>query len=286
MGDGIGWVRPGEAIRRLSPLLGGDDAAKALLAGRLRDRTLAAGCSYVTEAYDIGQVPFVFVDPIPPSVSEDPDIEVKALDPNFPRVTESKMGSGFVFWESGRPPRFMRIASVRNLSSDWSRDLSRWNWADGIFVFTRRPVVSSSDATKKLSPKLRYPTRTVMYGVRFAEADIRKLVADFAPKSVATAGTRKRKRRQARKVDWTEINMQLAAFAYVRGLDEGLGAQFERPGWQTALRDWIAARLDTMEIDCDATVIDDEIARIIEAINLERSGKYVEQDGAMRRKPR
>lgn len=79
---------------------------------------------------------------------------------------------------------------------------------------------------------------------------------------------------------------QHSAFAYVQGLDEGLGTQFEKPGWHSALRDWIAGRLDTLQVDCDVTVIDDEIARIVEAIRLEGCGMYTEQDEPLRRKPR
>lgn len=282
----VEWMRPSEAVTRLSPLLGSDDAAKTLLAGRIRDRTLTAGCSYVTEAFDIGKVPLVFVDPIPEVTSDDPSIEVVPLDPNFPTVTESKMGTSFVFWESPRPPQFMHIASVDNLSSDWAADVRRWNWADGIFAFRRRPLVISSDAPGKLSPKLRFPTRTVMYGVKFAAADIRKLVVDFGLQTGSSVGTRKRARRAPRKVDWTEINLQLAAFTHIRGLEAGLGVEFEKPGWATALRDWIAGRLDTMGIDCDPTVIDDEVRRITEAIIYERSGTFAEQDEALTRKPR
>lgn len=266
------WMRPAESVVLLSPALGDDDAARRLLAGRLKDGTVSASCKYLTMAADVGRVPHVYVDEAPVHACDDPDTEIVPLDSGFPTVSEDDVGTRYVYWESG-PPRLMTVDSIANLSSNWAQDVEGWDWKHGTFVF-RQPPIFKGKAPDDLPLRFRFGTRTVMYGVRFSQADVLQIVEVFGRQNklvLSSASSPVRKRRLSRVADWTEINLQLAALAYVGNLDEQLGVRFQDPGWDKATREWIATRLNAMDVYCDPTTIQSEVDRIAEAIRRERS---------------
>ena len=135
----------------------------------------------MTEAFDVGPIPSVFTDSVlPPEPT--PYVEVAAFDRSFPVVSETDMGSRFVFWESSRElKRGILGGAVPSYSHDWDRDCGRWNWSTGTFVFSKPPAVKGASANE-LAPRLRISTRMVVYGVEFDRAAVEKIAQSFGGK--------------------------------------------------------------------------------------------------------
>ena len=180
------WLKPRDAVVLLSPLVGSDKAAKELLAERIKDGLLTTSARYMTEGVALGAIPRVFTDDyMSPEAS--PNLEVAALYRGFPELSETEMGSRFVYRESSRDlKRFIMLGGVCSFSHDWEKDLGRWDWSAGTLIFTQPPVVKGAGANK-VPARFRFRRRMVVYGVEFEKAGVEEIVRSFGASSVRSA---------------------------------------------------------------------------------------------------
>jgi hypothetical protein len=153
----IEWIEPLEAVQMLAPKVGGDAAAKAAIAERLKDGIVECCTVWLALGPDIGAIS-----------SQRPKFPMRSEGVNSPPWISpiAKPGTptmlGPAFWQ---------------FSDDWGYDHKRWNWAAGLFVVgeTSRGPVVQLDGIPIRQLKSEGRTRMVASGVRFSKADIEKI---------------------------------------------------------------------------------------------------------------
>ncbi|WP_310498327.1 hypothetical protein, partial [Sandarakinorhabdus sp.] len=227
----IQWISACEAVGLLAPVVGGDAAAKAMMADRLRDGVLKASAGYFAEGFDFGSVEPVITDRARAFLEQCQQtdtadgVEIKPIDQNFPKISQSKMGSGYA--TSVFNPKLSRMIlgnGIWRASADWEKDLKRWDWGSGTFICSSPAVLTATRLRSHSPGALLYPRRTVVYAVEFDRSEIVSIVTSFTPnKSAAPSNDslklKKRRRRSARKHDWEAVLLDLLALAYVGRLD-------------------------------------------------------------------
>lgn len=264
--SGDDWVSASEAVKILSPHVGGDRDAELLIGDCVRVGRLTASAWYMTEAFDLGSVPRIAKREVRNAIEEkqakriyDLKMELAPFDAGFPDVSDVGIGTGFVFSQSERPPRRFDIGGdLIHYSQDWPRDFKRWDWDSGTFVFTRPSGMQGSKLTN-IPPRLRSRTRLVIYDVEFKKSDLQALIANFKRKA-------RRKRRPARKHDWVGVLVELVALAYVDGLDKTFNKKLGEDGWQAALEVWISEQFDADDLTYGEQTVRDKARELIAAI--------------------
>ena len=246
-----GWMKPIDAVARLAPLLNGDDPAKHLIAGRLRDGKIRGTAALLTEGFDVGRVP----------CGDPAELAISLVE------SEADAGTKFVLSKHKLPIEGRLERGVWLYGVDWLKDLTRWDWGQGTFVFGRPSVVAGRNLPQHLPMRLRLPTRQVIYGVQLWSSDVEKLVNDFRsslPQPI--------KRRAARKHDWAAVLIDLVAVAHVRGLDRQFGRSFDAQGWQAELERWIAQHFDDRNLEYGDQTVREHAQQVREAIARLSSG--------------
>lgn len=259
------WVKPREAVSIIAPFVGGDSIAKLLLAERFRDGAITLSTTYVTESVDSGPVPLIPID----SHLNKSDAQNIPVDRGFPEVSETKFGARYVLVQSALLPEGSIVGpAIPRYSANWEKDVGRWDWGFGIFVFSKPAVIRGKALPAHIPFRFRYSTRMVIYGVTFKRSEINKMAAAFRPSQPYNPSktSSKTKRRVPRKYDWTDMYMSLAALAYVSNLDQKFGKMLDETGWQAALEVWIAEYFENNGIDINESMMRVEAKRFIEAI--------------------
>jgi hypothetical protein len=263
-------TKPTEAVALLAPMVGGDEQAKALLASRFYDMSLKVTAAYMTESADVGPIPNVFVDDVEATLDSGATVRV---DRGFPQVSDRKIGTNYVFWESSRDRRINLGGATPRFSADIAKDLKRWDWGAATFVFSRPAIISGEKIPDELPLRLRVPTRMVIYGIRFERSEIEKLAAQFGARQQVPkpSGLTQKRRRQARKYDWTDLYMKLAAFLLVRDMEDVFGVGPGDDGWKAALQTWMETRLEESNVESTPFILRDETNRFRDAILAEKA---------------
>lgn len=271
------WIRAREAVTKIAPHVGGDAQAKALIAGRFRDDIIQASADYVTEGCDFGPIPQVTPTRVLKAIeaatnARAPEREVEPFSPSYPEVSDSKIGTPYVFWESKRGRRTFLGPAIAQHSFDWEKDLARWQWGAGTFVFSRPALITGKNLPPDVPLSARFPTRIVAYDVEFDRKDIDSIVAAFRthPANHAPRSGPKR-RRVARGYDWTDVHLHLAAFAYVRSLEQEFGMGFGESGFRAELIIWIENYLRNAGVEAGSSQIGAEADRFMEAVAREKN---------------
>lgn len=269
------WMWPTDAVYRLSPLVGGDDAAKRLIAGRLRDGVLSARAEWMSVGADVGGVtnPRLKRTPIPGTDNGDgegPDYLEEFLI--VPEQSDTKIGSGYAYQVTKADGRIAELKQgFWTAGTDWANDELRWDWGTGIFIITTPARIPNPPESQNVDIKFCLPTRHVAYGVKFSRSEIEGIAASYR-KNDAPPLQRKR-RRSARKHDWEAILIELVAVAYHTGLDTRFKKKgFDDAGWQAALEVWISEQFDVADLDYGDATVRGQAQQVVEAIATLRSG--------------
>jgi hypothetical protein len=253
----------------------GDDAAKRLIAGRLRDGVLSARAEWVSVGADVGGVtnPRLKRTPIPDTDygdGEGPNYREEFLI--VPEQSDTKIGNGYAYDVTKADGRIAELKmGFWNAGTNWADDEIRWDWNTGIFIITSPARVPNTPENQHVDIKDRLPIRHVAYGVKLFKSEIEKIVDSYR-KTTAPPLQRKR-RRSARKHDWEAILIELVAVAYHTGLDVQFKKNgFEDAGWQAALEDWISNKFAGDNLDYGVTTVRGQAQQVVEAIAALRSG--------------
>jgi hypothetical protein len=176
-------------------------------------------------------------------------------------VSETDAGSQYVLTKHRIPEGSSLGFGVVRHSFNWKKDLARWDWRQGIFVFSRPAVVVGRGMPKHIPLRLRLPTRQVVYDVQFRRLDVEALGAQFKTRLAHSI-----KRRAARKHDWEAVLLDLVAASYAGALDDQFGRAFDEVGWQTQLERWIERHFDDRGLDCAPQTIREHAQQIMDAI--------------------
>lgn len=280
----IQWIGAREAVGLLAPVVGGDAAAKAMIADRLRDGVLKATAGYFAEGFDFGPVQPVITDRaralLEQSQATDATggAEITPIDQNFPKVSQTKMGSGYA--TNVVNPKLDRIilgGAIWRASADWEKDLKRWDWGSGTFICSSPAVLKTTRSRSHWPRALLFPRRTVVYAVEFDRSEIKSVVVSFTPNKSAelrndSPQPTTKRRRKARKHDWEEVLLDLVAIAYLGRLDTETGKIFDEQGWQAGLERLISQHFDNLDLAYGGTVVRDHAQRLIDAIEKRKSG--------------
>ena len=268
------WMSPSDAVKLLSPLVGGDAAAKALIAERLRDGALLATAGFMAESADIGPIAHVVTDRqrerlVQEFASEGAEIEI---DSNFPQVSETHVGTRYAYWIDN--PGIKRViigGAFWRGSFDWQKDLSRWQWGEGTFVVSCPTAIQGKQLPPNVPLSARFPKRLVAYGVEFPQPEISKIVNSFSLRQPNTSANQpvhpcKPQRRAPRKFDWEDMLLELVALSHVKGLNKEFVKEFDMSGWQQSLEGWISQYFIDLDIDVGDSVVRNHAQKIVKAI--------------------
>jgi hypothetical protein len=112
----------------------------------------------------------------------------------------------------------------------------------------------------------------VIHGAAFRRSDVQAMIDSFRrpPTAQEPRNAPKKRRRAARKFDWTDMYMGLAAVAYVHGLDQAFEKVFDQEGWQTDLEGWISEYFDGRGLNIGDGTPRIEAQRFMEAVREEK----------------
>ena len=271
------WISPRESVNLLSPLVGGDAAAKALLADRLRDGVLLATAGFMAESADVGAIAHVVTDrerqrQMIKFASDGAEIEI---DSNFPQVSETHVGTRFACWIDN--PGMKRVivgGAFWGASFDWQKDLGRWQWGEGTFVASCPAAIQGKQNPPDVPLSACFPKRLVAYGVEFQRSEIQKIVDSFLPyqlnKNTNQSNPPKSPQRRVAKFDWEAMLLELVALSHVKGLDEHFNKKSELSGWQQSLEKWILDYFSDRDVEVGESAARDHARQIVKAMDRRR----------------
>lgn len=214
-----GWIKALEAVYILSPLVGGDDQAKAIIAGRMRDGALRVKAEWMSFGYDVGAIPI-----------------------KRPNVSLDKVGQHYAVSVTPQSEKPLTVAMGFWLGSeDWENDQKRILWYDGIFILTLPPEPASSRPDIQSLASL--PHRWIVSGTRLNEKEILD-IADALNSSqhISSQKVEKRERIVSKDVRWNdwiatlvvgiyngEIQPPLTTKALLKFVDDKLAFKGQKP---------------------------------------------------------
>jgi hypothetical protein len=269
------WMRPKDAVYRLSPFVGGDEAATRLIAGRLRDGALSARAEWMSVGADVGGVTNLRLKSTPIPGTDSGDGEGPNYSEEFlivPEQSDTKIGSGYAYDVTKADGRIAELKmGFWNAGTNWADDEIRWDWNTGIFIITSPARIANSPENQHVDIKDRLPIRHVAYGVKFLKSEIEKITDSF--RKTTDSPLQRKRRRSARKHDWEAILIELVAVAYYTGLDvEFKKNGFDDAGWQAALEVWISKKFEDDNLDCGEATVRGQAQQVVEAIAALRGG--------------
>jgi hypothetical protein len=211
------WVPAREAVNRISAACGGDLAAKAIIADRLRDgimRTHADKLVVTTWMPDI--------------LGRNLRLQDRGAGTRHPEELDFEVDP--LFWSK---------------SDDWDVDTDDWWWGQGDFSVTYLDKESDGPLHDRITFQYRFS------GVKFVASEI----ASIVPPVAGAAGTAalsqpidKGKRVDPRLWDWEPVLIELAMVADFDGLEAEFG-EFAKRGSQAKLESWFQGKWIELEGD-------------------------------------
>ena len=166
----VNWIDPIEAVHWLAHRIGVDARAKSAIAERLRDGAIECSIVWMSQGPNIGPV--------------------SNQRPRFPVLSSKPSGTSWVTRiHRGVGPLKLGGAFLR-CSDDWDADQKRWDWQNGLFLFSFHLTSSvwiDGEPTEELKSELRY--RIVISGIRFSSDDVKRIVESETLNLAKVAGS-------------------------------------------------------------------------------------------------
>jgi len=186
-----GWIKALEAVYILSPFVGGDDQAKSIISGRMRDGALKVKAEWMSFGYDVGAIPI-----------------------KRPIVSLDKVGQHYAVSVTPQSEKPLTVSMGFWLGSeDWESDQKRILWYDGIFILTLPPEQGSSQPDAPTLASL--PRRWIVSGTRLNEEEIRNIgipLSSGQPRS--SQNSEKQERDVSKDERWNDWIATLAVAIY------------------------------------------------------------------------
>ena len=186
-----GWIKALEAVYILSPFVGGDDQAKSIISGRMRDGALKVKAEWMSFGYDVGAIPI-----------------------KRPIVSLDKVGQHYAVSVTPQSEKPLTVSMGFWLGcEDWESDQKRILWYDGIFILTLPPEQAS--ARPDIPTLASLPRRWIVSGTRLNEKEIRNIASTLSsgqPRS--SQDTEKHERNVSKDERWNDWVATLAVGIY------------------------------------------------------------------------
>lgn len=183
------FVEALEAVHLLSPMLGGDRAAKRAIVERLQDGAIRSSCWWLAEGIDYGHPylsPAITVEwdegDAPPAFDAQAYKKLR-MEVTRPKVSSSEYGDGLATHVSPLGEAHLALGFWTRVKKS---DLRRWQWSEGF-------VLASEDRGHT------FPIRSFALGVKFAKEDI---MAILGSKLLAVPKDRQETRGRKRSDHW------------------------------------------------------------------------------------
>ena len=215
----VEWIDPIEAVHWLSHRIGGDAPAKSAIAERLRDGAIECSIVWMSQGPDVGPVSYG--------------------RPRFPVLGSKANLTSWVTRIHRASAPLMLGGGFLGCSDDWDADQKRWDWQNGVILFSYQPVSTIwIDGVLTEVTKTKFRCRIVVSGIRFNNKDVKRIVESETPILAEVAGRNAKRGRSGprmkkfsdgpyfARLEWEILSGEISRLGKVS--DFGVQAKLER----------------------------------------------------------